>query len=387
MLGSNQEEESRAAEAETPETEPKGPGAVADAERTDAAMPDPDDPRKPTKPTDLEKQSWVYALRKTGREFSEDQCTDLAAGLTYYSVLAVFPALLAVISLVGVFGQGAKTVDTILKVLAPVVSSSTLDNLRPTLRGLADNQTAGVTLVIGLMGALWSASAYVGAFGRAMNRIYEVQEGRPVWKLRPLQLLVTVLTVVLCAAALLILIVSGPVAKSVGDAIGLGATTVTVWNIAKWPLLALVVIGVVALLYYATPNVKQPRFRWISVGAFVAIMVWLLASVGFAFYVANFSSYDKTYGSVAGVVIALLWLWLTNLALLFGAELDAELERGRQLQAGMPAEETIQLPVRDTRGIVKSDTKREKDLARGRRLREGNSGHGDPADRPFGRRH
>jgi membrane protein len=385
MLGSNQEEESRAAEAETPETEPKGPGAVADAERTDAAMPDPDDPRKPTKPTDLEKQSWVYALRKTGREFSEDQCTDLAAGLTYYSVLAVFPALLAVISLVGVFGQGAKTVDTILKVLAPVVSSSTLDNLRPTLRGLADNQTAGVTLVIGLMGALWSASAYVGAFGRAMNRIYEVQEGRPVWKLRPLQLLVTVLTVVLCAAALLILIVSGPVAKSVGDAIGLGATTVTVWNIAKWPLLALVVIGVVALLYYATPNVKQPRFRWISVGAFVAIMVWLLASVGFAFYVANFSSYDKTYGSVAGVVIALLWLWLTNLALLFGAELDAELERGRQLQAGMPAEETIQLPVRDTRGIVKSDTKREKDLARGRRLREGNSGHGDPADRPFGR--
>ena len=167
-----------------------------------------------------------------------------------------------------------------------------------------------------------------------MNRIYEVGEGRPIWKLRPVMLLVTLVTVVLVAVVALGLVVTGPAAQAVGDAIGLGSTAVTVWNIAKWPVLLAVVVLIVAMLYYATPNVQQPRFRWISVGALVAILVWVVASAAFGFYVANFSSYDKTYGSLAGVIVFLLWLWITNLALLFGAELDAELERGRELQAG-----------------------------------------------------
>ncbi|MDQ6642727.1 MAG: YihY/virulence factor BrkB family protein, partial [Actinomycetota bacterium] len=187
----------------------------------------------------------------------------------------------------------------------------------------------------------------------------------------------------LCAVALMILVVSGPVAQSVGNVIGAGSTAVAIWGIAKWPVLAIVVIIVVALLYYATPNVKQPRFRWISVGAFVAIVVWLVASVGFAFYVANLSSYNKTYGSVAGGVIALLWLWLTNLALLFGAELDSELERSRELQSGIPAEEKLQLPLRDDRGLRKAEQKREKVVASGRHLRERFTHKGDIGDRPY----
>jgi membrane protein len=203
-----------------------------------------------------------------------------------------------------------------------------------------------------------------------MNRIYEIDEGRPIWKLRPVMLLITLVTVLLAALVAVGLVLTGPAAEAVGRAIGLESTAVTVWSIAKWPVLLAVVVLIVALLYYATPNVKQPKFRWLSIGAFVAIVVWVVASAAFGFYVANFSSYNKTYGSLAGVIVFLLWLWLTNLALLFGAELDAELERGRQLQAGVEAEETVQLPPRDTRVSDKNEAKRQQDVEQGRRLRE-----------------
>jgi membrane protein len=224
--------------------------------------------------------------------------------------------------------------------------------------------------VFGLLGALWSASGYVGAFGRAMNRVYEIDEGRPIWKLRPVQLIITLFSLVLVAVAAAALVLTGPVAEAVGNQIGLGSTAILVWDIAKWPVLLAIVVVIVAVLYYATPNVKQPKFRWISIGAVFAILVWILASVAFGLYVAMFASYDKTYGSLAGVIVFLLWLWLTNLALLFGAELDAELERGRQLQAGIEAEETIQLPPRDTRNIEKAAKKHQKDVAAGRGIRE-----------------
>lgn len=339
--------------------------------------PGPEDSAKPDSPRDIRKPSWRYVARRTVREFSKDQCTDLAAALTYYSVLALFPAMIALLSLVGLVGQGPKTVNTLLGILSQVGATSAAHFLRPTLMALSHTPGAGLALVLGLASALWSASGYVGAFSRAMNRVYEIGEGRPVWKLRPMQLVVTLITVVLCALVALALIVSGPAATAVGAAIGLGSTVVLVWNIAKWPVLLAVVVLVVALLYYATPNVKQPKFRWMSVGAFLAIVVWVLASVGFGFYVANFSSYNKTYGSLAGVIVFLLWLWITNLALLFGAELDAELERGRQLQAGLPAEETLQLPPRDTRKIEKAEAKQDKDVRRGRRLRQSRGGSDD----------
>jgi membrane protein len=346
------------------------------ADRARAAA-DPEDDRKPDSLGDIRKRSWIYVARKTLREFSKDQCTDLAAALTYYAVLALFPALVALVSLLGVLGQGQSTVDALLEIVDQVGPASAVDSLRPTIEQLSSSQGAGIALVIGLLGALWSASGYVGAFGRAMNRIYEVGEGRPIWKLRPVQLLVTLFAVLLVAVAAAALVLTGPVAEAVGEQIGLGSTAILVWDIAKWPVLLGIVVLIVAVLYYATPNVKQPTFRWVSVGAVLAIVVWILASAAFGLYVAMFASYDKTYGSLAGVIVFLLWLWLTNLALLFGAELDAELERGRQLQAGIAAEETIQLPPRDTRNIEKAEEKHEADVAAGQEIRRDGPDHGD----------
>lgn len=331
------------------------------------------------------RRSAVFVLRRSVREFRVDGGTDLAAGLTYYAVLAVFPGLVALLSLVGVLGQAQKSVDLILDLLRLVLAPDTVEQLTPSLNALATMDGTGLTLVVGVLGALWSASGYVGAFSRAMNRIYEVEEGRPFWRLRPMQLLVTVVSVLLCAVALLIVIVTGPVAETVGNALGVGSNLVDIWDYAKWPVLAVVVMFVVALLYWVTPNVAFKRFRVISTGAFVALLVWLVASVGFAFYVVNFSSYNKTYGLVAGVVVALVWLWITNVALLFGGELDAELVRGHQLQLGLPAEETLQLPLRDTRAIEKAAAREAADVARMREIRLAAAGPGDPADRPFGR--
>jgi membrane protein len=327
--------------------------------------------RDPTSPVQLTKRSWWFVIRKTAREFLDDQCPDLAAGLTYYAVLGTFPGVIALLSLVGLVGQGEQTVTTLLDILGKVGAGQIVDFLRDPLESLADaERAAGFAFVIGLAFALFSASGYVGSFGRALNRIYGIREGRPFWKLRPLMMLVTLVALLLAAVVALALILTGPAAEAVGEAIGLGTTVVTVWNIAKWPVIAAAVVLVVAILYWATPNVQQPKFRWLSVGALLAIAVWVLASVGFGVYAANFSSYNETYGTLAGFVVFLLWLWITNLALLFGAELDAELERGRELQAGIPAEETIQLPPRDTRNIRKARAKEQRDIARGREIRE-----------------
>ncbi|MBJ7357898.1 YihY/virulence factor BrkB family protein [Nocardioides sp.] len=349
-------------------------------DRRPSPQADPESDAKVDSPTDLDKRSWSYVVRKTLREFSDDQCTDLAAALTYYAVLALFPAALALTSLLGLVGQGTEAVDEVLGILETVGAGGVVDAVGPTLRELSRSQGAGLALVLGLAGALWSASGYVGAFGRAMNRIYEIREGRPVWKLRPAMLLLTAVLVLLVATTLAGLVVTGPVAEAVGDSVGLGSTAVTVFAIAKWPVLLAIVVLVVALLYYFTPNVKQPRFRWMSPGAVLAIVAWAVASAAFGFYVANFSSYNKTYGALAGVIVFLLWLWLTNLALLFGAELDAELERGRELQSGLAAEETIQLPPRDDRNIDKAEKKEREDVEQGRRIRTAAARHQE-ADR------
>jgi membrane protein len=330
----------------------------------------PDGAEKPDDLGDVKKPSWKYVARRTMREFSKDQCTDLAAALTYYGVLAIFPVVLALSAILGLVGQSEKSVQTVLDVISPLVSEDALGTIEPTLLELASSQTAGWALLIGAVIALWSASGYVGAFARAMNRIYEIGEGRPFWKLRPLMLLITLVAIALVALVLLMLVVSGPLAQSIGDQIGLGDQAVQVWNIAKWPVMLLAVIVIVAILYYATPNVQQPKFRWVSVGAVVAIVIWMVASAGFAFYVANFASYNKTYGSLAGVIIGLVFLWLTNVALLLGAEIDSELERGRQLQAGIAAESELQLPARDTRNIEKAAEKESDDAAHGRSIRE-----------------
>ena len=351
------------------------------SERVDA--PAPDDRRKPDAPQALTRTTWMYVLRNTVRQFSRDQCLDLAAALTYYAVLAAAPALLALVSVLGLVGSGGQAVERVLGTLEGVVPPDALAVVEPLIQNAAAaGGGAGLALVLGIVLALWSASGYVGAFGRAMNRIYEVDEGRPVWKLRPVMLLVTLVAVVIAALIVASLALSGPVARAVGDAVGLGSTAVTVWSIAKWPVVLLLVVVLVAILYRVTPNVRQPRMRWLSVGAFVAILVWMLASAAFGLYVATFASYDATYGSLAGIIVFLLWLWITNLALLFGAELDGELERGRELQAGIAAEESVQLPPKDARASEKREAKRQKEVERGRELRSAahRPGAGDGTD-------
>jgi membrane protein len=311
--------------------------------------PAPDDPRKPDSVSDVSGRGYAHVFKRTIKEFREDNCTDWAASLTYYGVLAMFPAIIAITSLIGLVGNPQTTTADLLKIVDKLGPSSAVHTFAKPVQQLAHSQAAGPALVFGLLLALWSASGYVGAFSRAANAIYEVEEGRPFYKLRPVQLLVTLVCVVLLAVVALSVVVTGPLARAVGDAVGLGSVAVTTWDIAKWPVLALVVSLIFSLLYYATPNVRQPRFRWFSVGGVIALVVWVLASLAFALYVSHFSSYNKTYGSLAAVVVFLVWLWISNLALLFGAEFDAELERERELAAGIPhAEQTIQLPPRDT---------------------------------------
>ena len=351
-------------------SDPEGGATRAETSSDKSDAPDPDHPDKVPSPPGMTRASWRYAARKTAREFIDDQAMDLAAALTYWSVLAVAPAALALISMLGVFGDGQAIVERVMAQADQVMPEEVAETVEGVLTDLTTDR-AGIGLATGLLVALWSASAYVNAFARALNRIYEVDEGRPFWKLRPIMLLVTLVVLVLVAAICVAMVLSGPVAETIGAAIGLSGVAVAVWNVAKWPVILALVVVIVAILYYATPNVRQPRFRWISLGALVAILVWALATLGFGFYVSNFGNYDATYGALAGFVLFLLWLWITNNALLLGAEIDAEVERARQLQSGIEAAESIQLPPRDTTASEKRQEKAAEDLERGEALRIG----------------
>ena len=300
----------------------------------------------PKAPTDLSKRTWMGTLKRTLREFKEDDLTLLAAALTYYGILSLFPALLVLLSLLGLAGQS--TIDTLLQNIGSLTPTATRDVVTNAVRDLqSSNRSAGFALVAGLAGALWSASGYVGGFMKAANIIYEVEEGRKFWKLKPLQIAVTVVIMLLTTIIVLAVVVTGPVAQRVGDIIGAGDAAVTVFNIVKWPVIALIVSQIFAFLYWVSPNVKQPGYRWVSPGGFLAVILWIVASALFAFYVANFGSYSKTYGSVAGMIIFLIWLWITNLVMLLGAELNAEVERGRQIEAGHDPEVEPFLPHRE----------------------------------------
>ena len=295
-----------------------------------------------------EKPTTFGVLRRTITEFSEDNLTDQAAALTYYGLLALFPALIALVSIVGLFADPQSTSQTITDIVTQIGPSSAASTFSGPIQSITSNQSAaGIMFVVGLLAALWAASGYVGAFMRASNVIYETPEGRPIWKLRPLQMLITLVIVVLVALLMLALVLTGPLVDAVAGPLGISSTATTVWDIAKWPVMLVIVAAIIALLYYATPNVKVRGFKWVTPGGIVAVVVWLIASAAFAFYVANFSSYDKIYGTLGGVVVVLIWLWITNLALLFGHQLNAERERGHELAEGVPrAEKEIQLEPR-----------------------------------------
>ena len=269
--------------------------------------PSPDDASKPDTPAEVTKPNWKYIVRKTIREFSKDQCTDLAAALTYYTVLALFPGLLALVSILGLVGQAESTTNTLLDLLGEFAPESAVEVLKGPITQLTSSSSAGLALIIGIAGALWSASGFVKAFGRSMNRIYEVEEGRPAWKLLPTQLLVTLILILLVAALLIMLVISGPIAETIGNVIGLGSEALVVWNIAKWPVMVVFAVLLIAILYYATPNVKQPKFRWMSMGALIALVVLAIVTFGFSFYVSNFGNYNATYGAIGGVIVLLLW--------------------------------------------------------------------------------
>jgi len=298
--------------------------------------------------TDERTGAWP-TVKRTATEFMEDGMMDWAAALTYYGLLALFPALIALVSVLGVFADPETTTRQLTEIVTEIGPSSAADTFSGPIESITSNRSvAGILFFAGLAVALWSASGYVAAFTRASNVAWETPEGRPFYKLRPLQILITLVMLILLALIAISLVLTGPIVEAVGGAIGVGDTALTIWDIVKWPVLLLAVIVMFSLLYYSTPNVKVPGFRWVTPGSAVAVVVALLASAAFAFYVANFGSYDKTYGTLGGIVTVLVWMWIINLAVLFGLELNAERERSRELAAGVPrAEREIQLEPRD----------------------------------------
>ncbi|MFF5789177.1 YihY/virulence factor BrkB family protein [Streptomyces sp. NPDC012693] len=312
--------------------------------------------RAPGSPTGLPRHSWVAVLKGSVREFVADELTDRAAALTYYGVLALFPGLLVLVSLLGV--SGPSTADKVLDTLQQLAPGPARDVLGKAVENVQGGTGTGAAMaVVGLVLALWSASGYVGAFMRAANKIFEMPEGRPVWKVLPIRLGMTAALMVMAAASALIIVFTGDVARRAGDVLGLGDTALTVWSIAKWPVLVLLVTMMIALLYWGAPNAKGRGWRWVTPGSAVALLIWMAASAGFALYVAEFASYNKTYGTMAGVIVFLIWLWISNLAVLLGLEFDAEALRQRAVAGGMPPGAEPYVEPRDTRAWSEEDVR------------------------------
>ncbi|MCG7205438.1 YihY/virulence factor BrkB family protein [Streptomyces arenae] len=313
--------------------------------------------RAPDAPTKLPKRAWSAVLKGALREFQDDELADRAAALTYYGVLSLFPALLVLVSLLGITGKSAT--DTVLANIRKFAPGSARDIITQAVEQLQSNAGVGsIMALVGIVLAVWSASGYVAAFIRSANAVYDMPEGRPVWKILPVRIGVTVLMMVLAVISALIVVFTGSLARQAGTALGIGDTAVTVWSIAKWPVLVVLVTAMIAILYWASPNAKVKGFRWITPGSILALVIWMIASAAFAFYVASFASYNKTYGTMAGVIVFLLWLWITNLAVLLGLEFDAETVRQRAIAGGHPAEAEPYTQPRDTRKWDEEDQRR-----------------------------
>ncbi|MFV2117116.1 YihY/virulence factor BrkB family protein [Streptomyces sp. Act-28] len=328
---------------------PGGSGGIGPDPRVERDAPD--------KPTSMPKRSWLAVLKRTVKEFADDELVDRAAALTYYAVLSLFPALLVLVSLLGVAGRSAtRQVMDNLRRLAP---GPARDIITDAVGQLQDNGgTGSLMAIVGLLLAVWSASGYIAAFIRSSNAVYDMPEGRPVWKVLPLRLVLTVVLMVLAVVSALSVVFTGPLAQRLGSALGVGDTVLTAWSIVKWPALVLLVTIMIAILYWAAPNARGRGFRWVTPGSFLALVLWMAASAGFALYVANFASYNKTYGTLAGVIVFLVWLWLTNLAILLGLEFDAEMARQRAIEGGHPRTEEPYVQPRDTAKWTEDDRRR-----------------------------
>ena len=304
---------------------------------------------KLTSPTELPRDSWQKTLKRTVAEFKEDKLNHWAAALTYYAILSIFPALLVMVSLVGLFANPESVTRVLTDTVSQLGPASAAETFQKPIESLTSNRgTAGLFFVVGIVAALWSASGYVSAFADACNSIYEVEEGRPFWKLKPIQLLITLAIILLAATVALALALSGPIVGALGSSLGISDTALTVWRFAKWPAMVVLVLVIFGVLYYSGPNARVSGLRWVSAGALAALVAWIVASLVFALYVSNFGSFDKTYGTLGGVVVFLLWMWITNIAILFGAEFNAEIERAHQLETGVAgAEHELKLEPRE----------------------------------------
>jgi membrane protein len=315
-------------------------------------MTDPGTSERPGSPgaaARLGANGWAAAAKRSIKEFKEDNLQDWAAALTYYGILSIFPGLLVLVSLLGLLGKSAtQPVITGLTKAAPSSVRQVVLNAMVHLQH--SHAAAGILAVVGIVVGLWSASSYVAGFMRASNVVYDVPEGRPLWKTTPIRLAVTLVMLVLLVASALIVVVTGALAARVGHALGIGSAAVTAWNIAKWPVLLIIVSVMFAILYWASPNAKH-GFRLVSPGSVLAVVLWLIASGLFALYVAHFGSYNKVYGSLAAVIIFLIWMWISNTAVLIGAEFNAELERGRAIASGLPPDTEPFTELRDTRKL------------------------------------
>ncbi|HZC72677.1 MAG TPA: YihY/virulence factor BrkB family protein [Jatrophihabitans sp.] len=320
---------------------------------------------QPARPGKLPRGSWTAILKRSIREMKDDDLTDRSAALTYYGVLALFPALLVVVSVLGLLGES--TTQKVLDNLGQATPGDVNDFLRNVVSQVQGRAgAASIAAIVGLAIALWSASGYVAAFMRAANVIYDIDEGRPVWRTATVRLLTTIGLVIMLVVAAAIVVLTGPIATQVGDAIGVGNGIVLAWDIAKWPVLVVLVGGMLTLLYKSTPNVKQPGFKWASPGVAIAVLVWMIGSGAFAVYVGFSGSYNKTYGSLATVIIFLVWLWLTNTAILLGAEVNAEVQRERAIQAGLPANVE---PFTEARDVRKLDADQRERVEKANRIR------------------
>ncbi|MBD8061738.1 YihY/virulence factor BrkB family protein [Oceanitalea stevensii] len=312
-----------------------------------------------------------FMMGKALRDFLADECLDRSAALTLFSVLAIPPLVIMLTSVLALAGQGPASTDTMLEIVGQLApDEDALDVISQPVRSVLEHPAAGWTLALGVGSSLWIAAGYVGSFGRAMNRIYGVEEGRPALQLLGWHLLTTLVLVVFATLVTLFAVVSGPVARAVGQTLEVEAS-VTVWELARWPVVLLAGLVVISLLYFTTPNVRYQRFRLVSPGSLLALGIALVASFGFQLYLRLAGYFETTYGAtLAGIVVLVLWLWLINISLLLGAELDRELARARQLVSGVEADRRIQVDVRDQRASHRAAARRSADEARARSLRE-----------------